>query len=58
MTAILLLALVSLCWAALPVVDLGYELYRANALNVGQLSSDGYKKNFQLIIQAGHSWAL
>lgn len=35
MNLILILALVSLCWAALPVVDLGYELHRANALSVG-----------------------
>lgn len=30
---LLLLALVSVCWASLPVVDLGYELHQANALN-------------------------
>lgn len=35
MNIILILALVSLCWAALPVVDLGYELHQANALSVG-----------------------
>lgn len=33
MAIILILALVSLCWASLPVVDLGYELHRANALS-------------------------
>ncbi|KAJ5083042.1 hypothetical protein N7532_012085 [Penicillium argentinense] len=33
MAVVLLLALISVCWAALPVVDLGYELHQANALN-------------------------